>query len=103
MRTVVAVSEENGCNGIVSDLGSRLTTGFIESPVCIVDDQFLPEGIDELFGTAGDPEQVGMGGGELNGIPNSVSPETAAGADHHGILSSGHHTAQRHRLRLLLL
>ncbi len=103
MGTVVFISKINRRNGIFVDFSLGTATSFVDGPVGIVHNQLFPKGIDKLSGASGQLKQVGVGGGELNGIAYFVTPQPATCADHHRVLLSGFHAAQGDSLRLFLI
>ena len=84
------------CCGIFRDLCPRLFTGVGQTLLCIVDDQFLTKGIDEMLGAPSDDKLIGIGRRKLDGIAYLVTPQATAGGNHHRIVLTRFHTPERH-------
>ena len=55
-------------SGIFRHLSPRLLTSIGQALLCIIHNQFLTKGIDEMLCTTGNNKLIGIGGGELHGI-----------------------------------
>ena len=78
----------HGRGGVLQHFGSRLAAGEGQPLFGIVHNEFLAEGVDELFRTAGNHEFVRILRGETHGVADDVAPQSAAGGDHHRVILS---------------
>ena len=77
---------ENRSGGVVRNACARLGTGFGQSLLGIVHNEFLAESVDEMLGAPRDDELIGSVVGELHRVADDVSPEAGRSGDDHGIV-----------------
>ena len=93
VATSLIVHEDRGCR-VFKHFGSCLGTGYGQTTLCIVDNEFFAKGIDEELRAPCDDKLVGVGACEAYGIANHVAPQSARRAYQHGIVASRLHSPQ---------
>ena len=73
----------------------------LEALFGIVHDQLFTESIDEVLCPSGDDELVRTGRSELNCVADFITPQSAGGADEHGIVAPCLHAPQRYEVRMV--
>ena len=92
----------HGCGRILQHLCARLLAGVGQSLLGVVHDELLAKGVDEVFRAPGDDELVGVARGEAHRVADDVSPQSARGGDHHGVVLAHFHILQRDDGRAVL-
>ena len=88
------------CRRIVGYLCPGGLAGRLETLFGIVHDQLFTESIDEVLCPSGDDELIRMGRSKLNRVADFITPQSAGGADEHGIVASCLHARQWNNVRV---
>ena len=87
---------KNGCGSIFFHFSAGCFAGFSQSFFGIVYYELFAKRIDEALGASADEEFVRSQRGELHRIANLVSPQSAGGTNHDGVVASRFNAPYRH-------